>query len=471
VDGVVSYESLRAENAELRKQNGTLLEQNSVLIEKTALLEQEILRLRAMLGKNSGNSSRPPSTNGFQKIQNSREKSAKKSGGQPGHKGHSLKLPENLDELVQSGKAKRQIVDHTNGATEYVSKWIVDLEVVVTYTEHRFPVDSKFSVKTDVCYGNDIKALSVFLSTEGIIAENRLATFFESISEGLVKPSEATIENWNQTAAENVNIEDIKREILAADVLHVDETPLKSGQTVVEENGKPVFKTKDHTTFNVSVRTHSTQTAVLMTLNPQKNDKGIEKDGILTEFEGTLVHDHDKKFYKYGKNHATCGAHLLRNLKGLYESCKIEWANKFRKFYAELNDYKKSTERCHPETFAEFERKYDELLEAGKLELAKMKPRRFATDEFRRMLTRLEYYKESYLWFLRDYAAPFTNNQAERDLRSLKTKQKVSGCFRSYAGAITFVRLKSYILTAKRKLRSVLDAIFELFTDPFLVFA
>jgi transposase len=82
------------------------------------------------------------------------------------------------------------------------------------------------------------------------------------------------------------------------------------------------------------------------------------------------------------------------------------------------------------------------------------------------MLKRLEDYKDAYLLFLRDYTAPFTNNQAERDLRSLKTKQKVSGCFRSYAGAATFVRLKSYILTAKRKLKSLLDSIVELFSTP-----
>jgi transposase len=458
VDGVASYESLIAENAELKRQTGTLLE-------RIAFLEQRILQLESMLGKNSGNSSKPPSTNGFRKIPNSREKSSKKSGGQPGHKGHSLKLPENLDELVQSGKAKRKLVDHTNGATEYVSRWFVDMEVVVTYTEHRFSVDSKPPV-TDVCYGRSIKALSVLLSADGGIAENRLATFFESVSNGLVKPSEATIENWNRTAANNVDIEAIKREVLMANVLHVDETPIKSGQTYVEEGGEQVLKTKEHTTFNVSVRTHSTQTAVLMTLNPQKNDKGIEKDGILTAFNGILSHDHDKKFYKYGGIHATCGAHLLRNLKGLYESCKIEWADKFRKFYAGLNDYKKSTDMCPPEKFAEFERKYDEMLEIGKLELAQMKPKRFDTDELRKMLKRLEDYKESYLLFLRDYEAPFTNNQAERDLRSLKTKQKVSGCFRSYAGAAIFVRLKSYILTAKRKMRCVLDSIAELFSKP-----
>jgi hypothetical protein len=150
---------------------------------------------------------------------------------------------------VQSGKAKRNLVDHTDGATEYVSKWIVDMEVIVTYTEHRFPAGSKFPVKTDSCYGNDIKALSVFLSAEGVIAEKRLATFFESVSDGLIKPSDATIENWNRIAADNVDIAAIKSEVLTADVLHVDETPIKSGQTYVEESGARILKTKEHTTF------------------------------------------------------------------------------------------------------------------------------------------------------------------------------------------------------------------------------
>jgi transposase len=452
----ITYEQLKAENIEL-------CGQIVILCEKIAALEQENFRLKDQINKNSGNLSKPPSTDGFKKIPNSREKSDKKTGGQPGHKGNSLEIPENLNELVKAGKEQKKLVDHTNGAEKYVSKWVVDVEVVVTYTEHRFPISSKFPVSTNIFYGNDIKALSVFLSNEGIIAEKRLATFFESVTDCLIKQSDATIENWNKTAAENVDVEAIKQEVLSANVLHVDETPIKSGQTYVEEGGQQVLKTKEHSTFNVSVRTHSCETAVLMTLNPQKNDNGIEKDGILTVFNGILSHDHDKKFYKYGYLHATCGAHLLRNLKGLHESYKIEWAEKFREFYVELNAYKKSTACCPPEKFAEFERKYDELLELGKVELAKMKPRRLDSDELRKMLKRLEDYKGEYLLFLRDYAAPFTNNQAERDLRLLKTKQKLSGCFRSYAGAETFVRLKSHILTAKRKRICVLDSLRGLF--------
>lgn len=118
--------------------------------------------MKDQINKNSGNSSKPPSTDGFKKIPNSREKSARKSGGQPGHKGHSLKLPGNLDELVKAGKVEKELFDYTNNAPNHIAKWVVDLKFIVTYAEHRFFANSKPVVKTNVVYGNNIKALSTF---------------------------------------------------------------------------------------------------------------------------------------------------------------------------------------------------------------------------------------------------------------------------------------------------------------------
>ena len=213
---LINYERFNVENGQLRAENIDLRRQIVILCERIAALEQENLRLKDQINKNSGNSSKPPSTDGFKKIPNSREKSDEKTGGQPGHKGNSLEVPENLDELVKAGKVQKKLIDHTNGASKYVSKWVVDVEVVVTYTEHRFPVNSNFPVKTDVFYGNNIKALSVLLSTEGVIAEKRLATFFESVADGLINPSDATIESWNKTAADNVDVEALKCDVLSA---------------------------------------------------------------------------------------------------------------------------------------------------------------------------------------------------------------------------------------------------------------
>jgi transposase len=472
---------LRAENSELHSQNARLLavldekiaiaieRQTAPLFAEIAFLKSEnerkdleIARLKVQIDKNSGNSSKPPSTDEFKKIPNSREKSNRKTGGQTGHKGHSISVPENLDQLVSEGKAKKKIIDHTNGASSFVSIWMVDFEITTVYTEYRYPMGTNLGIRTNVIYGDNIKAMSVLLSNEGIIAEKRLSDFFDNISGGLVRPSDASIEAWNQLSASRINIEEIKNEIFNANVLHVDETPIKSVQT---KDSKDVLKTTEHTTFNINVRTYSTKNAVLLTVNPKKDDEGIRKDGILEKFCGILSHDHDRKFDKYGDLHALCGAHLSRDLKGLAELYSIDWATNFRNFYVGMNDFKNSSgvESCPPEKLFEFESRYDELLTDGKRQLAELKPKSFGTNEFRKMLNRLTTYKDSYMLFIRDYAAPFTNNQAERDLRQCKTKQKISGCFRTYVGAETFAKIKSFLLTAKRHNLNLLSEIKALF--------
>jgi transposase len=182
----IKFEELTVENERLTKVNEELLKKISFLEAENIRKDKEILRLKAQIDKDSSNSSKPPSSNGFKKIPNSREKSSRNSGGQLGHKGHCLKLPENFEELVASGKVKKNLVDHTNGAKEYITKWIVDVEFKTVYTEHRFPLGTNFDVKSSVIYGKNLKSLSVLLSNEGIIAQKRLSDFFSEVSDGLI---------------------------------------------------------------------------------------------------------------------------------------------------------------------------------------------------------------------------------------------------------------------------------------------
>ena len=152
-----------------------------------------------------------------------------------------------------------------------------------------------------------------------------------------------------------------------------------------------------------------------------------------------MSHDHEAKFYKYGSAHATCGAHLLRELKGLFELQKISWANHMRQFIAGMNTHKNADletgkTECDKDKLAFFETGYDNLLVKGYAELATLKEKELGQDELRKMLARLTNHKDNYFLFIRDYRAPFTNNLAGCDLRTNKTKQKVSGCFRSWRG-------------------------------------
>ena len=115
----------------------------------------------------------------------------------------------------------------------------------------------------------------------------------------------------------------------------------------------------------------------------------------------------------------------------------------------------------------DFESRYDELLHEGKLQLDTLPPKSFGYDELRKMINQLDKYKDNYLLFIRNYDAPFTNNQAERDLRHCKTKQKVSGCFRSWKGVLDYCKIRSLLDTAKKRKQSLLDVLFGIWCYAF----
>ncbi|MDR2728529.1 MAG: transposase [Chitinispirillales bacterium] len=422
----------------------------------------EISRLKAQINKDSSNSSKPPSADGFKTILNSREKSDRKVGGQKGHKGTTLTVPKNLDVLVREGKAQKKVVDLTDGAEKYISQWKIDLKTVVVYTEYRLPCGG--GNMPCVFYGENLKALSVLLSNNGLISGGRLSDFFTDVSYGLITISEATIEKINREAAERIKIEGIKRDLLNGKVMHTDETCISCAQLLEYDETTP--KTAVKSSFNAVIRTHSSNTATLYTANPHKDDEGVIRDGIIPSFCGILVHDHDKKYYKYGDRHATCGAHLSRELKGLHELYNVKWADKFRKFYVGMNDYKNKTKICKPNKLFEFEHEYDELLEEGRAVLDSMPPKSFGYEQLRLVLTRLRHYKNTHMLFIKDYAAPFTNNQAERDLRHCKTKQKVSGCFRSWDGLVCYAKICSFLSTSRKRKHGLLSAVKSLFDKP-----
>jgi len=479
---ILDNERLTAENKLLKEENRNLWQiikqlndsideriSNAVkeactpLYERIAYLESEnerkdaeITRLKAQINKDSSNSSKPPGMDGFKKVFNSREKSNKKTGGQKGHKGTTLRVPPDLGDLVQKGKAEWYVVDSTNGAKQYISEWEVDLGIKIVYTEYRYPLGTM----PKIFYGNNLKTLCVMLFNIGLISEKRLSNFFIELTDGLITVSGASISKFNKEASSKVDTNSIKQDLLNGDVMHVDETYLRCSQLLGYDN---VSKTAKGRSFDAVIRTHSNATATFYTINPHKDDRGIEKDGIIPSFCGILSHDHDKKYYKYGSLHATCGAHLSRELKGLHELCGIVWADKFRKFYIGMNDYKKQTEACEPDKLLYFERIYDELLCEGDMVLKDMKNGSYVFEQLRPVLTRLRKYKKSYMLFIRDYKAPFTNNQAERDLRHCKTKQKISGCFRSWNGLICYTTIRSFISTAHKRKQNLFQAIKGLF--------
>jgi regulator of replication initiation timing len=438
-----------------------------------AAKDREILRLKSQLGKNSCNSSKPPSTNGLKPVPNSREQSERRQGGQHGHKGHGIKLPDNLDELVARGCAKKEMVDHTDGAERYKSVWVVDVEVVTTYTEHRYPLASNEAVPPPrVVYGDTLKALIIVLSMEGIVALRRISNFFAEVTGGLVSPCRATVERIIEEFADRLSpeLEKIRETLLNGKTLHVDETPLRTTEKPeYDESGEQKrLKTSKNATQRAYLRVYSNDKATLFTANAQKDAKSVKRDDILPQFHGIVSHDHEVKFYGFGTGDATCGAHLLRELKGLRDLYNCPWAGEFAEFLKAMNDHKnvdlgRGVSECDAALLDTYSTQYDALLESGSEILGTMGEKSFGRDELRRMLNRLRDYKAAYMLFINNYDAPFTNNQAERDLRPSKTKQKVSGCFRSWRGLKAFAAIGSYFSTLKKTSRNLLSSVLSSF--------
>jgi hypothetical protein len=483
-------ESLRSSNKLLDQENARLRDEiselKSILPERisehvkeavnqatAALLEElnkahaEINRLKAIINKDSSNSSKPPSTNGHKPVPNSREKSGKRQGGQTGHEGHRLGLPENMEELQAQGLLEIRVNDHTNGSCEYESRYVIDIETKVVITEHRFAAGeaSRAGFSNEAIYGDGIKTQILLLMNEGIVAHKRLSEIISGLTHGIVNLSTGTTDKFQRDFADCLTksgeLEAIKQDLLAGAVMNTDDTSIRTLERIVypkdETPGAHVkYERAENKSFRATVRTHSNERSTLYTVNPQKDKKGVERDGILPEYEGTLCHDHEIKFYSYGKNNSACGSHLLRDLKGLRDLYNCPWAEKMRVFVSGMNEYKNTslsvgTHFCDPGKLSSFEKEYDDILERGRSELRQKKESEWGHREFNAMLNRLTGFKDNYMLFMRDYNVPFTNNLAERDLRSEKTKEKVSGMFRSWGGIIAHSKIRSFISTAKKR--------------------
>jgi hypothetical protein len=439
--------------------------------------DNEIGRLKAIIAKDSSNSSKPPSTDGIgKKATNNREKSGRKAGGQPGHKGHVLIVPKNLSELAEQGKIKLKVEDHTKGASEYVTSYTVGIETQVVWTEHRHKVGTRV---TYAQYDESVKAFCVLLAEAEFVSLERTSEILGLITSGQVAPSIGTIRNFIEESAAGAGsrYEELRQEIVNSEIVNTDETPVRSTERLeIDKEGKGSLETAKGKTYKVFIRVYSTLKATYFTLNAHKGDVGVVRDGILTSFLGILCHDHDSKLYKYGTKHGTCNEHLLRDLKGLAELYNINWANKFRTLLFAMNEHKKADiissksppGGCSETAYEEFSRNWDVLVQDGTAELARMSKGSYRYNELRKMIARLTNFKEEYMLFLRNYAVPFTNNLSERDLRHCKTKQKVSNSFRSWKGAFNYVVIWSIIASAKKQNHNILHAIADTFSDPFV---
>jgi len=467
--------SLEEENERLREQlaqRDERIQQQSLLIEqmqeRIAVLTQQVKDLQDRLAKDSHNSSLPPSSDRFVRQPKSlRKKSEQQSGGQEGHPGATLRFCEKPDEVIEhrvSVCASCQQDLRQVPACVTLRRQVVDMPSPhLIVQEHRaeqkqcprcqhvtlasFPP----TVTAPIQYGPRIGAITVYLTQQQLLPLERTC---EVLSDLLgVQMSEATVgELIQRTACQLAGVEQqIKEALISAAVIHQDETGVRVA-------GKGYWQ-------------HVTSTARLTHyhVDASRGQEALNAIGILPLFKGISIHDGWASYFLYACEHALCLVHVLRELVFQAEEQGALWA-------AELKDLllsmKEATQQARaqgkrwldPLEVLDWERAFLHLLDEGD----HLTPRatappgskgRVKQSAARNLLDRLRKQQQAVFCFLEDLRVDFDNNLAERDLRMIKVQQKVSGCFRSLAGAQAFSRIRGYVSTLRKQGLPLLPAL------------
>lgn len=437
----------------------TLMAQNKALLERVEQLERQV-------GLNSSNSSKPPSSEGLGKpvrTKSMRKKAVRSVGGQKGHPGKTLCQKEVPDKVVHHhaavcvhcgialGKTKgiryrrRQVFDVVKPGVEvtehrsHVSRCLV----CGKETEAIFPTD----VQAPVQYGKRVRSLAVYLQHGHFIPEDRLSMLFE---EALgVQICAATLATFSASVSEEWApvVEEIRDRIAVSKVKHLDETG---------------FRIRGRTQW---LHVQSTSTMTYYRTTSKRGD-------IPKELRGVIVHDHFKPYYTIGQvKHALCNAHHLRELQALVEIEKEPWAKPMQKLLrtaSRIADrYRRKGSEIPVSLRVCLQSTYDGVVAEG-LSFHELQPAlarkegargRCAKRIGHNLLVRLRDRKEDVLRFLEDLDVPFTNNQAEQDIRMMKVKQKISGGFRSEEGAENFATVRSILSTARKLGWNLIDTL------------
>ncbi len=468
--------ALKQQIEEMRQQNKELTDLVKTLNGTIVELQETIRELRRQLNQNSQNSSKPPSSDGYNKPspKSQRVKSGKKPGGQMGHPGKHMSIPHKPDEVRQHLPEKckecpilSECLSNGNVFRCAEKRYVVDAVIKTVVTEHQtmcaehcpngnrkligiFPEN----VNAYVRYGDSVAITVGLLSTYGAVSAIRIQSLMKSMLN--ISISTGTIISMVGKCAQKVapTIAMIREKLAGKEVCNFDETG-------VRVNGSLYW-----------VHNSSTPDLTYQTVHTKRGKEGIDGNGVISDFHGTAVHDCWSSYWKYNDvGHAVCGAHLLRELTGIAETYPDhKWANDYKNLLLTMKRTKdKAIKKGQTELSYyhkhKFDKEYKRIMNLADSECPppqsspEKKRGRVKRGKERSLIDRLMTLKNEICLFVHDFKVPFDNNQAERDLRNIKTKNKIIGCFRAEDGAQNYLDIMSYLSTGLKHGIGVVEAL------------
>jgi transposase len=455
-------EQLQRENGKLREENAQLRAENHCLKEQMEQLSTRVQKLEGRVAKDSHNSGKPPSSDGYaRKTRSLRQKSGKKPGGQAGHRGRTLHLVDTPDEVIV---VRPQICAHCQASLQGVQalgmqrRQMVDLpQILAQVTEYQahdvrcpgcqhvtrgtFPDEVRASVQ----YGPMVKGIALYLLYGQLLPYARTAELWADVCGCELSPGtlEAIVAEGADLLVETE--EQIKQALRAAEVLGTDETGMRV-QGVLHW-----------------LHTARTETLTHYACHRKRGKVATDEIGILPQFHGVAEHDGYSSYPPYTQcEHALCNAHHIRELRFLHEHDKQQWALHLKDHLLACHSTVEEARATGatslpPEVIERLTAAYHQLIETG---LAAQpppppcmpkKPGRVKQTQAKNLLDRRERDAQAVLRFMTDFRVPFTNNGSEQDLRMMKVQQKISGPFRSETGPVAFCRIRGYFSTMAKQ--------------------
>ena len=471
----------------LTEQNSALTATVDIMNQTITELNQTIRELKEQLNKNSKNSSKPPSSDGLKKPaikknRSLRESSGKKQGAQEGHDGVHLSVISEPDHTKDHMHSDCTDCPHRAKcllkACTKETRHEVDAVVTVDVTAHNLievrecPLHGGIktgafpeNIKATVQYGKNLQAMVVAFNTVGAVSINRTHEILSSVFN--IPLATGTIKNMVTRCAESLKdtYERIRLKMVILGLIHCDET----GSRV---DGKTCW-----------VHVASDRDYTYLTINQKRGQIGMDAADVLPHARGIIVHDCWGSYWKYQNvTHAICCAHLLRELNGVIENHPEQtWATRFKKLLLDMKKVRDKALLSNKDEVSyyhrhKFDMDYDAIIKTAykenPLPETPMKKRgRKKKSKVLNLICRLDNYKGSVCLFIKNLCVPFDNNQAERDLRMVKIKTKVSGCFRSEEGAQEYLTIMSYIGSARKHGINAFTAIREALNgNPDIIF-